>query len=68
MHVIERGGIPFDANNFINVILGVTESDKYSSFCRNNDYKLTTNGRDQLTDDRKGKNYNSFGETKKIDF
>lgn len=60
--------IPFDANTFINVILGITESDKYSCCWGNNDYKFTTNERDQLTDERKGKDYNSFGEIRKIDF
>ena len=60
--------IPFDANSFINVIFGTKENNKYSCCWGNNDYKPTTNKRNQLTEERKGKDYNSFGNTKRIDF
>ena len=60
--------MPFDINSFINVILGITESNKHNCCWGNNDYKIATNGRGRLDDDREGKDYNSFGETKKIDF
>lgn len=68
MYAMGREGIPFDTNAFMNVILGKKEGDRYSYCWGNNDYELATNGRDQLTDDRKDKDYNSFGETKIIDF
>ena len=59
--------IAFDANTFINVILGITWNSEHSCCWENNDYKLTTK-ESQLMKEREGKDYNSFGKTKKIDF
>ncbi len=63
-----REGIPFDAVGLKDVILGKTVDTKYSRFLGINDYKSVTAGRDQWTNERKNKDYNSFGNTKKFEF
>lgn len=68
MQVIGREGIPFDVAGMMSAIFGKTEDSEYSLFLGRNDNKSVTNGRDRLTDDREGKDYNSFGKTKKINF
>ena len=68
MQVIGREGIPFDVAGMMSAIFGETEDSEYSLFLGKNDNKSVTNGRDRLTDDREGKDYNSFGKTKKFNF
>lgn len=68
MQIIEHKSIPFDVTGIMDAIFGRTEDRDYSLFLGASDNKITTNGRDRLTDDRENRDYNSFGETKKINF
>lgn len=61
-------GISFDSNEAAKIIFGESESSTLSSFLGRKDLRKGTEKKETSTEIREGKDYNSFGKTRKIEF